>query len=412
VLYANSKVFVFLELQRIKQINYYLLNLFSTSVKKIKMKIQPNSNNRRAFLKTTGMGIGLGLISPSLIANPYSTKVVGSNTKKLGVALVGLGYYAEHKLAVGLETTEFCELRGIVTGTPSKIPKWKEKYNIPDKNIYNYENFNTIAENPDIDIVYVVLPNSMHAEYVIKGAQAGKHVMCEKPFDTTAKRAAKAVDMCHKLGKKLQIGYRCQYDDSHKEIMRIGREQEMGAIKEIRSSHSFFGVKNKNWRFTDSKLAGGGALMDIGVYSLNAARYSTGEEPIAVRAYTYNTYKHLMDGMEETIVFTLEFPSGAIANMTSSYAARANYLHISAEKGNYGLEPAFGYNGATGYVGKEVMNFEKKQQQAVQMDAFTRNILEDTPVIASGEEGLRDMIIIDAIYKSARKNGKRIKLKA
>jgi len=368
-------------------------------------------NHRRTFIKNTGMGIGLGLMSPSLFANSNLNSIINPNEKKLGMALVGLGNYAENRLAVGLESTKYCELRGIVTGTPSKIPKWKEKYNIKDSNIYNYDNFHTIAENPDIDIVYIVLPNSMHADYVIKGAQAGKHVICEKPFDITAKRAAKAVDICHKLGKKLQIGYRCQYDDSHKEIMRMGREQEMGAIKVIRSSFSFWGVNGKNWRYTDRSLSGGGPMMDVGIYSLNAARYTTGEEPIAVRATTYNTFKHLMDGMEETIVVTLEFPSGAIANITSSYVARANFLHISAEKGNYGLEPAFGYGGADLFIGNETKDIEKHHQQAVQMDAFAKNIIDDTPVIASGEEGLKDMIVIDAIYKSARKNGKRIKIK-
>ena len=165
---------------------------------------------RRSFIKNTGLGLGLGMMSAPLIGSVYPSNFLVPDQKKLGIALVGLGYYAEHKLAVGLENTEYCELRGIVTGTPSKISKWKEKYYLADKNIYSYENFHTIAENPDIDIVYIVLPNSMHADFVIKGAQAGKHVICEKPFDTTAKRAAKAVDMCHKLGKKLQIGYRCQ----------------------------------------------------------------------------------------------------------------------------------------------------------------------------------------------------------
>ena len=371
---------------------------------------QNNKQNRRTFIKKTGLGIGLGILGTS--AYPYHSfkKNAFPADKKLGVALVGLGYYATNKIAVGLEQTEFCEVRGIVTGTPSKIPDWKKKYNIADENIYNYENFETIADNPDIDLVYVVLPNGMHSEYIIKAANAGKHVMCEKPFDINAKRAAEAVEVCKKAGRLLQIGYRCQYDESHKELMRIGREQPLGKIKEIRSSHSFFGVRGSNWRYTDRSLAGGGPLMDVGVYSINAARYSTGEEPVAVWARTYNTYPNLMDGMEETIVFGMEFPSGAVANMTSSYAARANYIHISAEKGNYGLEPAFGYDGATGYVGDEKMNFPKKHQQAVQMDAFARNVLDGTPVIASGDEGLRDMVIIDAIYKSARKNGKRIKL--
>ena len=139
--------------------------------------------------------------------------------------------------------------------------------------------------------------------------------------------------------------------------MKAGQGKELGNIKEIRSAHSFFGVRSSNWRFTDRSLAGGGPLMDVGVYSINAARYTTGEEPIAVSARMYNTYPNLMDGMEETIVFTLEFPSGALANLSSSYAARANFIHVSAENGNFGLEPAFGYDGADGYIGNEAVSY-------------------------------------------------------
>ncbi len=363
--------------------------------------------DRRSFLRKAGASVALG--SLGVLSFPYTKLSARSfDESKLGVALVGLGYYAKHKLAVGLEVTEFCQLKGIVTGTPSKIPDWKSKYNLEDKNIYNYQNFDSIADNPDIDIVYVVLPNSMHADFVIRAAQAGKHVICEKPFDINAKRSAEAVEACAKAGKLLQIGYRCQYDPNHQEIMRIGREKELGALKEIRSSHSFFGVHGDNWRYTDRSLAGGGPLMDVGVYSINAARYSTGLEPVAVWAKTYNTYPNRMDGMEETIVFTLEFPDGTLANCSSSYAARANFLHISAEKGNYGLEPCFGYSGATGYKGEDKIDLPIHNQQAAQMDAFARNILDGTPVIASGEDGLKDMIVIDALYKSAKKGGKRI----
>ncbi len=363
---------------------------------------------RRNFIKDTSIVTGLGLVgSQHLSARSLINKPVA---KKLGVALVGLGYYATHKIRPGLLETEFCELKGIVTGTKAKEGEWMEKYGVEKKNIYNYQNFDKIAENPDIDIVYIVLPNGMHSEYIIRAARAGKHVICEKPFDINAKRSAKAVDECHKLGKLLQIGYRCQYDPYHQEFMRIGKSKEMGDIKEIRSAHSFYGSKTGNWRYTNKALAGGGPLMDVGVYSIQAARYGSGEEPIAVSATCYNTNPKLMAGMEETIIFSMEFPSGAVASISSSYSARANFVEVSAEKGNYGLRPAFGYGGAQGFIGKDMMDFPVKNQQAVQMDAFARNILDGTPVLASGEEGLQDMKIVDALYKSAKKNGKRIKL--
>ena len=122
------------------------------------------------------------------------------SNKKLGVALVGLGTYAAGQLAPALQQTVHCYLAGIVTGTPSKAAAWKEKYNIPDKNIYSYDNFDTIKDNPDIDIVYVVLPNSMHAAYTIRAAQAGKHVICEKPMALTVADCDAMIAACKKAG--------------------------------------------------------------------------------------------------------------------------------------------------------------------------------------------------------------------
>lgn len=366
--------------------------------------------DRREFLKKAGLGVGLSALATSAFPFPNWSAPALPEDEKLGVALVGLGGYSRGKLAPAFEHAKFCRLSGIVTGTPAKEKEWMDKYQIPQKNVYNYQNFDSIADNPDIDIVYVVLPNAMHGDYVIRAAQAGKHVICEKPFDISVKKAAAAVDACKTAGKLLQIGYRCQYDPYHQELMRIGREKVLGDVKLIRTADSFFGVMGDNWRYTSKELAGGGALMDIGVYCIQGARYGSGEEPVAVRATGYNTYPGKMDGMEEAIIFTLEFPSGAVATCSASYAARADELHISAEKGNYGLEPGYGYATPQLYVGNEKKTYPAHNQQATQMDAFARNILDGTPVVASGEEGLQDMRIIEAIYKSVKKGGKRVTL--
>ncbi len=364
-----------------------------------------NSTSRRSFIKNSSVGavaLASGLISYRCLAN-------NNRDRKLGIALCGLGNYSSTRLAPAFEHTEHCYLAGVVTGTPSKEKEWADKYGIPPTHIYNYENFDTIKDNPDIDIVYVVTPNSRHAEFGIRAAKAGKHVITEKPMEISVARAQELVDACKAAGKLLQVGYRNRYDPTHLEIMRLTREQVYGQVKVIDTNFSFYGINSPNWRFTDKSLSGGGPLMDIGVYCLEGACYGTGELPSSITAQSFKTFMDKLPDMEETITWQMEFPSGAIANCTSSYVARANNLHIYAEKGNYGTSPAYGYDVPGGYVGKEAMNAGYRNQQAAQMDAFAMNIKEGTEVIASGEVGVQGMKIIEAIY-SAAKTGQKVEL--
>src|SRR6187551_1846885 len=155
-----------------------------------------NNHSRRKFLQTVGLGLGTTLAATSLPS--LAKKITIQDQKKLGVALVGLGSYAKNQLAVALEKTDNCYLAGIVTGTPAKAEEWSKKYNIPQKNIYNYQTFDQIKDNKDIDIIYVVLPNSMHHEYVLRAAKAGKHVMCEKPISISVKEGEEMVAACKK----------------------------------------------------------------------------------------------------------------------------------------------------------------------------------------------------------------------
>ena len=367
------------------------------------------STGRRDFLKKSSLGLGAALMGPSLMAMDEPLHPALPDDEKLGVALVGLGYYATHKLATALAETRYCKLVGLVTGSPEKVPDFKEKYGIKDKDVYNYQNFDKIKDNPDIDIVYVVLPNAMHAEYSVRAAEAGKHVICEKPMEVSVAKAQQMVDACKKAGKLLQIGYRCQYDPYHRELMRISHEKVYGEVKVLQTSFSFYGVNGSNWRFTDKSLSGGGPLMDVGVYCIQAARYTMGQEPIAITARSYKTIMDKMPDMEETIAWEMEFPNGAVAHCLSSYVANDNFVRVTSENGTFGLRPAFSYDPVEGFFRGGDMSFPRQNQQAVQMDAFARNILDGTPVVASGEEGLQDMKMIEAMYKAA-KTGKRVKL--
>lgn len=347
-----------------------------------------------------------------MLSIPFTSKanrlVAFQETKKLGVALVGLGYYSQYLLAPALQQTAHCYLAGIVTGTPSKAEAWKKQYNLPDKNIYDYKNFDHIADNKDIDIIYVVLPNSMHHEYVLRAAQAGKHVICEKPMATSVKEAQEMIAACKKANVKLSIGYRLHFEPFTQEAMRVGQQKVFGKVKFVESSDGFKIGDPKQWRLNKT-LAGGGSMMDIGIYAIQGARYSTGEEPIAVTAQEFKTDKVKFKDVDETIFFQLEFPSGAVSNSVSSYASGTERLYISAENGWLELRPAFGYGPLAGRTHEGELKLPIVNHQAMQMDDFAKCVKENRESRVNGEEGLKDMKVIEAIYRAVA-TGKKIRI--
>jgi len=362
------------------------------------------SYSRRDFLSRVGMGTTL-LTVPSIMGNAQQT--FGSQ-KKLGIALVGLGYYAEHLLAPALQQTKNFSLAGVVSGTPAKIDKWKAQYNIPDKNCYTYQNFDSIAKNKDIDVVYVVLPNSMHHEYVIRAAKAGKHVICEKPMAVSVKECEEMIAACKKANVKLSIGYRLHFEPFNQEAARVGQKKEFGVVKIVESSFGFKIGDPTQWRLKKS-LAGGGAMMDVGIYAIQAARYCTGEEPISVTAQEFKTDPVKFKDVEETIFWQMEFPSGAVSSSITSYASNTERLFISAENGWLELRPAYGYGPLKGRTSKGELDLPIVNHQAMQLEDFAACILENRESSVNGEEGLRDMKIIEAIYRAIA-SGKKEKI--
>ncbi len=361
------------------------------------------SISRREFIQKVGAGAALSSL-PSVAAFSKTT----FQEKKLGVALVGMGYYAENKLATALQETRNCYLAGIVTGTPAKAERLKAKYNLPDKNIYNYETFDRIIDNKDIDIVYVVLPNSMHAEYVIRAAKAGKHVITEKPMAVSVKECQAMIDACKKAGVKLSVGYRLHFEPFTQEAMRIGQQKVFGKVKLVESSDGFKIGDPTQWRLKKS-LAGGGAMMDVGVYAIQAARYSTGEEPISVTAQEFKTDPVKFKEVDETIFWQMEFPSGAVSNSATTYASSTERLFISAENGWVELRPAYGYGPLAGRTSKGELNIPHTNHQALQMEDFAKCIVENKESSVSGEEGLKDLKVVEAIYRAIA-SGKKEKI--
>jgi predicted dehydrogenase len=326
---------------------------------------------------------------------------------KLGIALVGLGGYAGGQLAPALQQTEHCYLAGIVTGTPSKIDRWKSKYSIPDTNVYNYQNFDTIKDNPDIDIIYVVLPNSMHAEYVIRAAQAGKHVICEKPMAMNVKECDDMIAACKKAGKMLSIGYRLHFEPYNLEMARLGTKKNYGRVKKMSAGFGFPSGDPNQWRLKKA-MSGGGPLVDVGVYCIQGFCYTTGLDPIAVTAKEGpKTDPQKFNGIEESLTWQMEMPDGIICEGKASYSEHMNFLKAEAEKGIFQLTSAYGYSGQAGNTPEGEMNFPHLNQQAKQMDDFALAIKNKRPTPVPGEMGRRDVRIIEAIYE-AMNTGKKV----
>ncbi|MGZ5135847.1 MAG: Gfo/Idh/MocA family protein [Flavitalea sp.] len=356
------------------------------------------TRSRREVLKTLAAG------SSAVIFSPHSLLSMTQQKKdRLGVALVGLGYYSTDLLAPALQQTKNCYLAGIVTGTPAKAEAWKQKYSIPEKNIYNYQNFDQIANNNDIDVVYVVLPPSMHMEYTVRAAKAGKHVWCEKPMAMTEKECATMIDACRSNKRLLAIGYRLHHEPNTQEYRRIVKQKLLGNVKQVDCAAGYRDNRTDHWK--QKKEMGGGVLYDMGVYSIQGARLGTGMEPTRViSAVTSTTRPEIYkNGLDETVVAKLEFPGGVIANIKTSFGENINFLDIQCAKGTIKMAPYSGYAGVKGTspLGEINHPYQVPWQQAKQMDDDALSIIQNKPMLVPGEEGLRDIRIVEAIYKSA-----------
>jgi predicted dehydrogenase len=383
------------------------------------MPDQPtNSLTRRGFIAKVGQGLAIANVAGALLtkaaAQQPTLKVPDPPGKKVGWAIVGLGSLAINQILPAFAQCDDARVAALVSGHPDKANKLAQRYGVNPKNIYNYQNYDTIRDNPEVDVIYIVLPNSMHAEYTIRGHQAGKHVLCEKPMATTPAECQAMIDAARKANRKLMVAYRCRYEPFNQEMIRMARQQELGQVKMIIADAGFDIVDPNQWRLKKG-MAGGGCLMDIGIYALQAARYISGEEPAEVNAMSYTTpgdprFKEV----EESINFQLRFPSGILANCSSSYGcAWRTHFRALAKNGYFELDPASPYTGQQMRVNRgnrlESPYIQPRDHFAAEMEHMSHCIMEDKTPLTPGEEGLRDLTIMMAIYEAARTN-KTIKL--
>lgn len=345
-------------------------------------------------------------------ARPSKVKPITPPEKRVGFAFVGLGVLTLQQLLPAVAECKNVRIAGLVSGDPEKAAITAKQYGVPESCIYNYENFDDIKNNPDIDVVFIVLPNSMHEEFTIRSAKAGKHVLCEKPMATSVAGARRMIAACKKANVKLMVAYRMQYEPFATSIKEMIDKKKYGKTRII-TSVNVQNTGSNHWRL-DKKMAGGGCLMDMGIYNLNTTRFVLGEEPNMVLASTFSTpADKRFKEVEESVMFQLFFPSGTIANCTTSYGVANNkQFHCHCDDGGkLVMTNAFAYGGLT----FEESYFEKgaeqklthsygneKNQFALEMDHMADCVMFNKVPYTKGEEGLQDHIIMDAIYRSAR----------
>jgi predicted dehydrogenase len=352
---------------------------------------------RRDFTKLGALGLATGF-APALIAQPIE--------RQTGYAIIGLGRISEHFMP-GIRATTNSKVTALVSGHRDKALRIAAEYGVPESSVYSYENFDSIASNKAVDAVYVALPNSMHAEYTLRAAKAGKHVLCEKPMATSVADCEQMIAACKSAGVKLMIAYRCHYEPTHLKAVSMIRSGALGQVEAIESSFGF-PIDSGEWRL-DKKLAGGGPLMDVGIYCLNATRYLTGEEPESFAAFSSVIDR---DGrfaqVEENLAWTSKFPSGIVASCNTTYGALlVGYFKVHGSRGSVEVSPAFNYDGVHIHAeyGDTTLDQTKPAKDPYQFQAeaehFSHCIQNGLEPKATGEEGIRDMKYIVQIYRAA-----------
>lgn len=357
--------------------------------------------SRRRFLEKMALPF---LAAPFLPAAKGDNFTCSADRPVLRVALMGLGGYAT-RVAEAMQSCTRARITGLISGTPAKLESWQKRYGIPSSSCYDYSNFDAIKGNTDIDAVYIITPNALHKEQAIRVAKAGKHVIVEKPMAVNAAEAEAMVQACTSSGVQLLVGYRMHFEANTLEVIRMRNDGELGKVLFFQGLSGFRIGNPAQWRLNKA-LSGGGAMMDIGIYSVNGARYMVGEEPVWVTAQeTKTNFGLFKEGVDETIQFQLGFPGGAVASCLSTYAMNnLDRFFLNGEKGFAEMQPSTGYGPIKGRTHKGELLKPHATHQTVQMDEMAAILLDGKkPIIpVDGEEGVRDMRIIDAIYQAVR----------
>ena len=331
--------------------------------------------------------------------------------ERVGIAIVGVGRISVNEVLPAFAASRHAKPVALVSGDRAKALEIAHQYDIPASAVLDYADYDKLAGMPEVQGVYIALPNSMHAEYTIRAARAGKHVLCEKPMANTVAECQSMIDACKAAGRKLMIAYRRQYSPLERALVSMVREKKMGALREFTSVNSQNMGDPRHWRLKRA-LAGGGPLPDVGLYCISQARFLSGEEPVEVIGHTWSTPGDArFTEVEESCQFTLRFPSGFVATCSTAYSSHKSQMYrLNASDAWAEMSPAYAYKGNRLRVsrveeGREQsteLHIDEGNQFAKELDHFAQCVRKDREPHTPGEEGLQDQRIIEAIYESAR----------
>jgi len=335
--------------------------------------------------------------------------------KRVGFAVVGLGSLALDYVIPALHQCRFAKLSALVTGDPGEKGQRVALQNgLNPSAVYSYDDWQKLKENPDVQVVFITTPNYLHKEQVIQAAGIGKHILCEKPMALSSDDAKAMIDASRQAKVKLMLGYRCHYEPHHLAVLKMVEEKKYGQLKMIDAHYSQVQEHNDQWRHLN-KYAGGGSLFGIGIYCLNFSRFITKEEPVEVSAWTWNPQgDSRFKEIESNVAWLMRFESGVVAKLSSSYDSYvSSSLRLYFEKGIVDLDPAFSYDGIklkTKHLSPDNPEISlidepmmaEKNQFALEMDHLAQAVLTDSIPHTTGEDGLKDMLIMEAIYRSAK----------
>ncbi|MFL1463551.1 Gfo/Idh/MocA family protein [Roseococcus sp. DSY-14] len=343
----------------------------------------------------------VGRPMPKLEAEPFLPP-----ERRVGFAVVGLGKFALNQILPAFGACRKARLAAVVSGDAGKARRVAAQHGAPAT--YSYDSFEEVARNPEVQVVYVILPNIFHRPFTERALAAGKHVLCEKPLATTSADARAMIAAARAAGRLLMTAYRAQYEGFNREAIRRVREGELGPLRLITSDHGR-PVKPEEpadeWRIRKA-IAGGGSLHDVGIYAVNAMRYLSGEEPAEALA-TMTTDPRFPE-VEDRVTWQFRMASGLLTQGSTSYSYReTKRLSVLGEKATLRMDPATDYDlrrmwiAPEGETETEVL-LPLRNQFAAMMDHMAGCVLDGTAPRTPGEEGLRDLLAIEAIHESAR----------